>query len=446
MPAQGTSATAGGNLLQMEIRPLRRGRRAGVVTPSPPPWSSDSISRGRHGRTSALHQLSHQPRTAVCCRREPSTWPCNGGPSGVVGPMAPRLRNIARSSCCSGRRAPAKGGGVARATVPARRRGRGGSGGGDLGGGGTSTGGRQGRRRPGGRRERRRRRRGRDVRPAAGGHDRRPRARTRLTMPGLDIESRPVRRALPHARWQQPHERLPGAQACPQLERGPLWVASQAASSLELRARCDDELQRRPRQIHAGHGTVRDLALQRGHERATSAAGRQLAVTQSTHEVRPRRPRRRRRDRRPLPGETVQRAERSHRALQRDDLPITDPTPTREPAARAAPRRLSYRPPRRALPSNWRTSQNLLTCLARRDAAFTSITGDKAGGLSVFDLDPNGVPTGASRPFAGVTDGVAMDCAGDLYLSSAGGIVNSAGVALGSIPGGGGTHATFGGD
>ncbi|HTA18732.1 MAG TPA: SMP-30/gluconolactonase/LRE family protein [Polyangia bacterium] len=70
---------------------------------------------------------------------------------------------------------------------------------------------------------------------------------------------------------------------------------------------------------------------------------------------------------------------------------------------------------------------------------------DKAGGLGVFDLDADGVPTGAARPFAGVTDGVAMDCAGNLYLSADGGIVSAAGTPLGTIPGGGGTHPTFGG-
>ena len=70
---------------------------------------------------------------------------------------------------------------------------------------------------------------------------------------------------------------------------------------------------------------------------------------------------------------------------------------------------------------------------------------DKAGGLGVFDLDADGVPTGAARPFAGVTDGVAMDCAGDLYLSADGGIVSPAGLPLGTLPGGGGTHPTFGG-
>jgi gluconolactonase len=70
---------------------------------------------------------------------------------------------------------------------------------------------------------------------------------------------------------------------------------------------------------------------------------------------------------------------------------------------------------------------------------------DTAGGLSVFDLDADGVPTGAPRAFGPVTDGVAMDCAGDLYLSAMGGILSPTGAALGTLPGGGGTHATFGG-
>jgi gluconolactonase len=70
---------------------------------------------------------------------------------------------------------------------------------------------------------------------------------------------------------------------------------------------------------------------------------------------------------------------------------------------------------------------------------------DTGGGLGVFDLDANGVPTAGPRPFAGVTDGVAIDCAGDLYLSAMGGIVNATGAAISTLPGGGGTHATFGG-
>jgi len=70
---------------------------------------------------------------------------------------------------------------------------------------------------------------------------------------------------------------------------------------------------------------------------------------------------------------------------------------------------------------------------------------DQGGGLQVFDLDASGVPVGDPKPFAAVTDGVAMDCAGNLYLSSEGGIVSPAGMVIGQIPGGGGTHPTFGG-
>jgi gluconolactonase len=79
------------------------------------------------------------------------------------------------------------------------------------------------------------------------------------------------------------------------------------------------------------------------------------------------------------------------------------------------------------------------------DETHLYVDEDKGGGLVVYDLDAKGVPTGAPRPFAGVTDGVAIDCAGDLYLSAAGGIVSPTGAAIGTIPGDGGTHATFGG-
>jgi gluconolactonase len=79
------------------------------------------------------------------------------------------------------------------------------------------------------------------------------------------------------------------------------------------------------------------------------------------------------------------------------------------------------------------------------DEKLLYVEQDTGGGLSVFDLDPNGVPVGASRHFAGVTDGIAMDCAGDVYESSAGGVFNPAGMSIGAIPGSGGTHPTFGG-
>jgi gluconolactonase len=79
------------------------------------------------------------------------------------------------------------------------------------------------------------------------------------------------------------------------------------------------------------------------------------------------------------------------------------------------------------------------------DERLLYVDQDLGGGIQVFDLDASGVPMGAPRPFAGVTDGLAMDCAGNLYLSAAGGIVSSAGMVIGQIPGGGGTHGTFGG-
>jgi gluconolactonase len=79
------------------------------------------------------------------------------------------------------------------------------------------------------------------------------------------------------------------------------------------------------------------------------------------------------------------------------------------------------------------------------DEKLLYVEQDTGGGLGVYDLDMNGVPTGPSRPFAGTTDGIAVDCAGNVYLSSAGGIFSPAGMSLGMIPGGGGTHPTFGG-
>ncbi len=79
------------------------------------------------------------------------------------------------------------------------------------------------------------------------------------------------------------------------------------------------------------------------------------------------------------------------------------------------------------------------------DEKLLYVEQDTGGGLGVYDLDPQGVPVGASRHFAGTTDGIAMDCAGNVYLSAAGGIFSAAGMSLGAIPGGGGTHPTFGG-
>jgi gluconolactonase len=79
------------------------------------------------------------------------------------------------------------------------------------------------------------------------------------------------------------------------------------------------------------------------------------------------------------------------------------------------------------------------------DEKLLYVEQDTGGGLSVFNLDANGVPVGAAHHFAGNTDGIAMDCAGDVYESAAGGIFSPAGTSLGMIPGGGGTHPTFGG-
>jgi gluconolactonase len=66
-------------------------------------------------------------------------------------------------------------------------------------------------------------------------------------------------------------------------------------------------------------------------------------------------------------------------------------------------------------------------------------------GVKVYDLDLNGVPTAGPRDFTGSTDGMTMDCAGNLYLSGAGTIVGPDGKTVGTIPGGGATMPTFGG-
>jgi gluconolactonase len=79
------------------------------------------------------------------------------------------------------------------------------------------------------------------------------------------------------------------------------------------------------------------------------------------------------------------------------------------------------------------------------DETLLYVDQDTGGGLGVFDLDASGVPVGTARHFAGSTDGVAMDCAGDVYESSGGGVFNPAGLSIGAIPEGGGTHPTFGG-
>ena len=64
-------------------------------------------------------------------------------------------------------------------------------------------------------------------------------------------------------------------------------------------------------------------------------------------------------------------------------------------------------------------------------------------GVVVYDLDANGAPTSSARPFAGTTDGISVDCAGNLYLSG-GTIVDPTGAQIGSFPGGG-SMAAFGG-
>lgn len=79
------------------------------------------------------------------------------------------------------------------------------------------------------------------------------------------------------------------------------------------------------------------------------------------------------------------------------------------------------------------------------DETLLYVDQDNGGGVGVFDLDANGIPMGAPRHFSGSSDGIAIDCAGDLYLSSGGGVFNPAGMSIGAIPGSGGTHPTFGG-
>jgi gluconolactonase len=68
---------------------------------------------------------------------------------------------------------------------------------------------------------------------------------------------------------------------------------------------------------------------------------------------------------------------------------------------------------------------------------------EDSAGVKVYDLGPDGVPSGNPRAFTGTTDGMSVDCAGNLYLSG-GDIVSPAGARIGSYPGGG-TMAAFGG-
>jgi gluconolactonase len=64
-------------------------------------------------------------------------------------------------------------------------------------------------------------------------------------------------------------------------------------------------------------------------------------------------------------------------------------------------------------------------------------------GVKVYDLDPSGMPSSSSRPFAGTTDGISVDCAGNVYLSG-GAIIGPDGTQVASFPGGG-SMAAFGG-
>jgi gluconolactonase len=61
------------------------------------------------------------------------------------------------------------------------------------------------------------------------------------------------------------------------------------------------------------------------------------------------------------------------------------------------------------------------------------------GGL--WDLDPQGVPSN-NRDFPLNADGLSVDCAGNVYLSS-GGIIDPDGQQIGTFPGG--TNLAFGG-
>jgi gluconolactonase len=66
-------------------------------------------------------------------------------------------------------------------------------------------------------------------------------------------------------------------------------------------------------------------------------------------------------------------------------------------------------------------------------------------GVKVYDLDDTGAPSSGPRDFSMQTDGMAVDCAGNVYLSGAGAIVSPDGKVIANIPGGGGTMPTFGG-
>jgi gluconolactonase len=63
-------------------------------------------------------------------------------------------------------------------------------------------------------------------------------------------------------------------------------------------------------------------------------------------------------------------------------------------------------------------------------------------GVKTYDLDVNGVPSNGPKNFTHTTDGMSVDCAGDLYLSN-GDIIGPTGTRVGTFPGG--TMAAFGG-
>jgi gluconolactonase len=63
-------------------------------------------------------------------------------------------------------------------------------------------------------------------------------------------------------------------------------------------------------------------------------------------------------------------------------------------------------------------------------------------GVKTYSLDAQGVPTSAPKAFSGGTDGMSVDCAGNVYLSG-GQIIGPSGMQVGSFPGG--TMAAFGG-
>jgi gluconolactonase len=63
-------------------------------------------------------------------------------------------------------------------------------------------------------------------------------------------------------------------------------------------------------------------------------------------------------------------------------------------------------------------------------------------GVKTYSLAPDGTPSNGPKNFTGTTDGMSVDCAGNLYLSG-GGIIAPSGMQVGTFPGG--TMAAFGG-